>query len=75
MRGFVFNKNVVVIRPGAKGLFAHTMFYENEVRAENQVETRIAEVSPKELQLALQFVEAIAGPFAPGEFKDSRDKS
>jgi DNA end-binding protein Ku len=67
-------EHVVVIRPGAKGLLAHTIFYENEVRAENQTETRIDDVSPKELQLARTFVEAIAAPFAPEEFKDTRNE-
>jgi DNA end-binding protein Ku len=64
-------EHVVVIRPGAKGLLAHTMYYQDEVRAESEFETKISEVAPKELQLAKAFVEAIAGPFAPEEFADS----
>ena len=64
--------HVVVIRSGAKGLFAHTIFYENELRAESQPATPTADLSPKEIQLAKTFVEAIAGPFAPKEFKDSQ---
>lgn len=64
-------EHVVVIRPGAKGLLGHTMYYEEEVRAESEFETKISDTAPKELQLAKAFVETIAGPFAPEEFKDS----
>jgi DNA end-binding protein Ku len=67
-------ERVVVIRPGAKGLLAHTMYYQNEVRAEEEYETKISDVPSKEVLLARTFVEAIAGPFAPDEFNDSHRK-
>jgi DNA end-binding protein Ku len=63
--------HVVVIRPGAKGLLAHMMYYKDEVRAEGEFETKMSDVPPKEVQLAKTFVEAIAGPFAPEDFADS----
>jgi DNA end-binding protein Ku len=64
-------EHVVVIRPAEKGLLAHTMSYQDEVRADNQFEARVSDVVPQELLLARTFVEAIAGPFAPEEFKDA----
>src|SRR5205085_182657 len=64
-------EHVLIVRSGGKGLIAHTMFYEDEVRGESEFDTRVDDVSPKELQLAKSFVEAIAGPFNPAEFKDS----
>lgn len=64
-------EHVVILRPAAKGLLAHTMFYQDEVRAENEHDAKIGEVLPKELALAKTFVEAIAAPFNPGEFKDT----
>lgn len=64
-------EHVVVIRPGRQGLLGHTMFYEDEVHAKNEFDTKISDVAQKEVQLAKTFVEAIAGPFAPEEFKDT----
>src|SRR5688572_890841 len=64
-------EHIMVVRPGRKGLLAHTMFYSDEVRAENEFQTSSREVAPKELELATTFVEAISGPFAPEEFTDS----
>ncbi len=64
-------EHVVVIRPGEKGLLAHTMFYRNEIHAESEFDAGSSELAPKELELASTFVKAIAGPFAPEEFKDT----
>jgi len=64
-------EHVLVIRPAVKGLLAHTMFYSNEIRASNEVEARVSDVAPRELDLAKTFVEAIAAPFAPEEFADT----
>ena len=62
-------EHVMVVRPGAKSLIAHTMFYTGEIRKENEFEAA-TDIAAKELDLAKKFVEAIAGPFAPEEFKD-----
>jgi DNA end-binding protein Ku len=64
-------EHILVLRPGQKGLLAHTIFYSNEIRATNEVPANVADVVPKELNLARTFVDAIAGPFAPEEFKDT----
>jgi DNA end-binding protein Ku len=64
-------EHVVIVRPGRQGLLAHTMFYDDEVHAENEFKAKAEDVASKELQLARTFVEAIAGPFAPEEFKDT----
>lgn len=63
-------EHVLVLRPGQKGLIAHTMFYNDEIRAGSEFQTDVVTVASKELELAMTFVEAIAGPFAPEEFKD-----
>jgi DNA end-binding protein Ku len=63
-------EHILVVRPGQKGLLAHTMFYNNEIRANNEAEAG-ADLAPKELDLAKTFVQAISGPFAPEEFKDA----
>lgn len=71
-------EHVVTIRPGGKGLLAHTMFYADEIRGESEFDSGAAfdsdatGVQPKELQLARTFIEAIAAPFHPQEFKDTQ---
>ena len=64
-------EHIMVVRPGRKGLLAHTMYYNDEIRAGNEFQINTSDVAPKELELAKSFVEAIAGPFSPEEFKDS----
>jgi DNA end-binding protein Ku len=63
-------QHVVVIRSGAKGLIAHTMYYVDEVRGAEEYAAERADVPAKELDLATRFVEAIAAPFQPDEFTD-----
>jgi DNA end-binding protein Ku len=63
-------QHVVVMRPGSKGLIAHTMYYVNEVRANEEHIAGGNDVSPKELDLAKRFVVAIAAPFQPEDFTD-----
>jgi non-homologous end joining protein Ku len=41
-----------MIRAGAKGLVAHTMFYVNEVRGSEEFRTDTAGVAAKKLELA-----------------------
>jgi len=64
-------EHVVIVRPGEKGLLAHTMFYTDEIRFDNEFRTDVRAVAPKELELAETFLEAIGAPFAPEEFKDT----
>ncbi len=67
-------EHVVIIRPGKHGLIAHTMFYVDEIRFENEFRTDLQAVGSRELELATTFLEAIEGPFAPEEFKDTYRK-
>lgn len=52
-------------------MLAHTMFYTDEVRFENEFRTDVQPVGAKELQLARTFLEALEAPFSPEEFKDA----
>jgi DNA end-binding protein Ku len=63
-------EHIMVIRPGRRGLLAHTMFYSDEVRAEYEFNTDVAAVQEKELNLAAEFVRALAAPFEPEQFRD-----
>jgi DNA end-binding protein Ku len=63
-------EHVVVVRTGRRGLLAHTLFYPDEVHAEEERPAEPALVSGKELELAELFVRALAAPFDPARYKD-----
>jgi DNA end-binding protein Ku len=63
-------EHVIVLRAGAKGLIAHTMFYVNEVRGVDEYATETAKVIGKELDLAKKYIEALMESFKPEEFTD-----
>jgi DNA end-binding protein Ku len=67
--------HVVLIRPGHRGLLAHTMFYVNEVKPASEYPAKTDVSTPNEVELARTFVAALAGPFAPEEFQDSHNKA
>ncbi|MEJ7608768.1 MAG: amino acid permease [Bryobacteraceae bacterium] len=64
-------EHVVVIRPGATGIVLHTMFYENEVRRENEYRTDISLLVQKELDLALLLINSLTAPFEAAKYRDS----
>ena len=64
-------EHVVVIRPGRTGIVLHTMFYESEIRREDEQRTDISQVSGKELELALLLVNSLAGAFDSSKYRDS----
>jgi DNA end-binding protein Ku len=64
-------EHIIVLRAGAKGLIAHTMFYVNEVRSGEEYSTETTDVASKELHLAKKYIEALVEPFRPEEFTDS----
>jgi DNA end-binding protein Ku len=68
--GMYGREHVVIVRPGEHGILAHTMFYVDEVRFENEFRANVEGVVPKELELAKTFLDAIEAPFAAEEFKD-----
>jgi DNA end-binding protein Ku len=57
--GMYGREHVVIVRPGKHGMLAHTMFYTDEIRFENEFRTDIELVGAKELELARTFLEAI----------------
>lgn len=64
-------EHVVVLRPGRKGILGHTMFYENEVRSDEEFRADTTAVSEKELKLAETLIHSLAGPFEPAHYRDS----
>lgn len=65
---------VVQVRPAAGedgGLILQQLLYADEVRSMRELEIEKSEVSPPELQLALQLIDQIAADsYDPAEFKD-----
>src|SRR5262249_1610204 len=56
--GMYGREHVVIIRPGRHGMLAHTMFYIDEIRFENEFRTDVQSVGPKEFELAKTFLQA-----------------
>src|SRR5579862_972133 len=50
--GMYGREHVVIVRPGEHGMLAHTMFYVDEVRFENEFHADAEGVGAKELELA-----------------------
>ena len=69
--GMYGREHVMIVRPGNYGMLAHTMFYMDEIRFENEFRTDVGSAGAKELELAKTFLEALEAPFAPEEFKDA----
>jgi len=61
---------IMVLRPGERGLIAHTLFYEDEVKRENEYLVGSGVLPAKEMDLAVKLVEALAAKFEPEKFKD-----
>ncbi len=64
-------EHVVIIRPGRRGLVAHTMFFESEVHADEEFRADPGIVSDKELKLAETLITSLAGPFQPEKYRDT----
>jgi DNA end-binding protein Ku len=64
-------EHTVVLRPGKKGLLAHTMFFASEVRAEEEYGANTNAVAEKELSLAETLIRSLAASFEPEKYRDT----
>jgi DNA end-binding protein Ku len=64
-------EHVVVIRAARTGIVLHTMFYETEIRRDDEYRADTSGVNDRELQLALMLVENLAAPFDSSKYRDS----
>ena len=67
-------EHIVIIRPGAKTMTLHTMFYSNEIRAAETVPENV-EVKEPEKKLAEQLIQSLAVPFQPQKYRDEYSDS
>lgn len=63
-------EHIVVVRPTAKGLTLHTMFYANEIRAADALPTDKVELKDQEKKLAQQLIESLSTSFEPQKYRD-----
>jgi DNA end-binding protein Ku len=63
-------EHIVLVRSGKSGLIAHTMYFNTEVRADQEYRTDPELVNPKELELANKLVSALETEFNPEKFRD-----
>jgi DNA end-binding protein Ku len=64
-------EHIVIIRSGRKGLIAHTMYFNSQVRTDQEYTADTALVNPKELELADTLVKSLAAEFTPEKYRDS----
>jgi DNA end-binding protein Ku len=64
-------EHIVILRPGRSGIVSHTMFFESEVRAEQEYKADPSLVNPKNLELAKMLTESLAAKFDPTKYRDS----
>jgi len=63
-------EHIVFLRPGAKGMTLHTMFYSNEIRPAEAIPTDKVTLKDQELKLAEQLISSLAAPFEPQKYRD-----
>jgi DNA end-binding protein Ku len=64
-------EHIVILRPGRTGIVLHTMFYETEIRSDDEYRTDTTGVAEKELNLALLLIDNLAAPFEPAKYRDT----
>ena len=63
-------EHVIVLRPGAKGILSHTMFYQDEIRQVEEFRTDTSLVKEKELEMAKMLIASLEAEFEPQKYRD-----
>lgn len=64
-------EHVVVLRPGKRGLISHTMYFQSEVRAEQEYRADTDLIEARDLDLAEKLIHSLAAGFEPEKYKDT----
>jgi len=64
-------EHIVVIRPGRRGIVLHTMYYDPEIRREDEYQADTGKVSAKELELAMLLIRNLEAGFQPEKYHDT----
>ncbi|MGA2144380.1 MAG: Ku protein [Bryobacteraceae bacterium] len=63
-------EHIIVLRPGAKGILSHTMFYQDEIRQVEEFRTDTTLVKEKELEMAKMLISSLEAEFEPQKYRD-----
>ena len=64
-------EHIIVLRPGAKGILSHTMFYQDEIRQVDEFRTDTSLVKEKELAMAKMLISSLEAEFEPQKYHDN----
>jgi DNA end-binding protein Ku len=64
-------EHIIVLRPGAKGILSHTMYYTDEIRQVEEFRTDTSLVKEKELALAKMLISSLEAEFEPQKYHDA----
>ena len=63
-------EHIIVLRPGAKGILSHTMYYQDEIRQVEEFRTDTSLVKDKELAMAKMLISSLEAEFEPKKYHD-----
>jgi DNA end-binding protein Ku len=63
-------EHIIVLRPGAKGILSHTMYYNDEIRHVEEFRTDTSLVKDKELDMAKMLISSLEAEFEPQKYRD-----
>jgi DNA end-binding protein Ku len=63
-------EHIIVLRPGAKGILSHTMFYQDEIRQVEEFRTDTTLVKEKQLEMAKMLISSLEADFEPRKYRD-----
>jgi len=64
-------EHIIVLRPGAKGILSHTMYYQDEIRQVEEFRTDTSLVKEKELAMAKMLISSLEENFEPAKYHDA----
>jgi DNA end-binding protein Ku len=64
-------EHIIILRPGAKGILSHTMYYQDEIRQVDEFRTDTSLVKEKELEMAKMLISSLEADFEPQKYHDT----
>ena len=64
-------EHIIILRPGAKGILSHTMYYQDEIRQVDEFRTDTSLVKDKELEMAKMLISSLEADFEPQKYHDT----
>src|SRR5215467_14190671 len=63
-------EHIIILRPGAKGILSHTMYFQDEIRQVDEFRTDTSLVKEKELAMAKMLISSLEADFEPQKYRD-----